>query len=35
MTKPSIENAAKILVVALVLTFIWTFTRVLGMVGLL
>ena len=35
MTKASIENAAKLLVVALILTFIWTCTQVLGMVGIL
>jgi len=35
MTKSSIELSCKVFVVALVLTFIWTVTRVLGMVGIL
>lgn len=35
MTKSSIENAAKLLVLALVLTFFWTVSQVLGMIGLI
>lgn len=35
MTKSQIEFSCKALVVALVLTFIWTCTRVLSMLGLL
>jgi len=35
MTKSSIELSCKIFVVALILTFLWTVSRVLGMVGIL
>ena len=33
MTKSQIERSCKIFVVLLILTFIWTCTRVLGMLG--
>ena len=35
MTKSSIELSVKIFAVLLVLTFLWTVTRVLSVVGLL
>ena len=35
MTKSSIERSCKIFLVLLVITFIWTCTRVLGMLGIL
>ena len=35
MTKSQIERSCKIFVVCLILTFIWTCTQVLGMIGLL
>ena len=35
MTKSHIELSCKVFLVALVLTFIWTCTRVLGMIGIL
>lgn len=35
MTKSSIENAVKVVVVALILTFIWAVIQVLGRIGLI
>lgn len=35
MTKSQIEFSCKVMVVCLILTFIWTCTRVLGMLGIL
>lgn len=35
MTRPSIEFCIKIFIVALILTFGWTVTRVMDMVGLM
>lgn len=33
MTRAAIEVCIKIFIVALILTFVWTFVRVLGMMG--
>jgi hypothetical protein len=33
MTRPAIQNCIKIFLVALIITFIWTVTRVLEMLG--
>lgn len=35
MTKTQIEISCKVMVVCLILTFLWTCARVLGMIGLL
>lgn len=35
MTKTQIEWSCKVMVVALILTFLWTCTRVLAMLGIL
>ena len=34
MTRPQIESCIKIFIVALIATFVWTVTRVFGMLGL-
>ena len=33
MTRPAIEFSIKIFIVALIATFVWTVTKVLGMIG--
>lgn len=33
MTRSSIENAAKVYIVALIIVFIWTVTKVLAQIG--
>jgi hypothetical protein len=33
MTRPAIERCIKIFIVALIATFIWTVTQVLGLLG--
>jgi hypothetical protein len=35
MTRPAIEACIKVFIVALILTFAWTVTRVLTMLGLI
>jgi hypothetical protein len=35
MTRPQIERCIKVFIVALVATFLWTVTKVLGMIGVM
>ena len=34
MTRPAIERCIKVFIVALIATFVWTVTQVLGLIGL-
>ena len=34
MTRPAIERCIKVFIVALIATFVWTVTKVLGQIGL-
>ena len=34
MTRPAIERCIKVFIVALIATFVWTVTQVLGQIGL-
>jgi hypothetical protein len=35
MTRPQIERCIKIFIVALIATFVWSVTKVLGMLGVM
>jgi hypothetical protein len=34
MTRPAIERCIRVFIVALIITFVWTITKVLGLLGL-